>query len=681
MKDRIIILSSKERTKRGQPILNNLPAQLTPLIGREQATQLACDLLRSAEVRLLTLTGAGGVGKTRLGLQVGTEMLEDFADGIYFVPLASINDPALVMPAIAEALDLKEVGEQALPDLLKAFLCNKELLLLLDNFEQVVAAAPRLSDLLVTCPKVKLLVTSRAVLHVQGEHEFLVPPLAIPNITQLPDLETLAQYAAVALFLRRAQAIQPAFQLTKHNAHAVAEICVRLDGLPLAIELAVARIKLLPPQALLARLGKRLGVLTRGTQDMPARQQTLRNTIAWSYHLLDAQEQLIFRRISIFVGGCTLEAIESICKALSGAAETELVLDGVGSLIDKSLVQQTEREGEEPRLIMLETIREYGLEVLEASGEEEITCQAHAHCYLSLAEGAEPHLHGPEQVMWFDRLEQERDNLRASLLWLLERAEDRSRIEMALRLGTTLWWFWFVRGPTSEGWAVLSQALARSDGVAVAVRAKALWAAGWVAGLSGHSEQAEALCQEGLALASKLVDVTWEIASYLEGVAQLVVPEGEPVWAARLWGAAEALRETSRTPLPPVYRADYDRAVIAARVQIGEQTFATAWAQGRGMPLEQVLATRGPVTIPAPRSAGPFSTPVTKASPASPAGLTARELEVLRLVAQGLSDAKIAERLVISYRTVTTHVSSIYTKLGVSSRSAATRFAVEHHLV
>src|SRR3989440_1215090 len=389
---------------------HNLPAQLTPLIGREQEIQAACALLEQPEVRLVTLTGTGGVGKTRLSLQVATDLLNDFADGVCFVPLAPISDPDLVLPTIAQTLGIKEAGERPFKDLLQAHLRDKHLLLLLDNFEQVLAAAPELSDLLVGCPQLKILVTSRAVLHIRCEHEFPVPPLALPDLTHLPESEALTQYAAVALFLQSAQAAKPDFQLTGTNARAIAEICVRLDGLPLAIELAAARIKLLPPQRLLTRLEHRLQVLTMGAQDVPARQQTLRNMLAWSYDLLDAGEQLLFRRLSVFVGGTTLEAIAALYMALGD--EPGQVLDGIASLIDKSLLQQSEQEAEEPRFVMLETIREYGRETLTVRGEVNATCQAHAVSYLALAEAAEQEWEGPQEAVSFARLEHEHDNLR-----------------------------------------------------------------------------------------------------------------------------------------------------------------------------------------------------------------------------------------------------------------------------
>src|SRR5437763_9402266 len=281
---------------------NNLPAQLTPLIGREQEIQAACALLGQPEVRLVTLTGTGGVGKTRLGLQVVTDLLDDFAGGVCFVPLAPISDPDLVVPTIAQTLGIKEAGERPFKDLLQAHLQDKRLLLLLDNFEQVLAAAPELSDLLAGCPQLKILVTSRAVLHIRGEHEFPVPPLALPDLTHLPESESLLQYAAVALFLHCARAARPDFQVTPASTRAIAEICVRLDGLPLAIELAGARIKLLPPQALLTRLAQLFQVVAGGSRTLPLRHQTLRNTLQWSYDLLDAEEQRLFRRLSVFVG-------------------------------------------------------------------------------------------------------------------------------------------------------------------------------------------------------------------------------------------------------------------------------------------------------------------------------------------------------------------------------------------
>jgi len=403
----------------------------------------ADELLEQA--RLVTLTGPGGTGKTRLGLQLAAELGETFADGVYFVNLAPLVDSHLVVSTVAQALDLKEVAGLSLLDQLKGALHWKQLLLLLDNFEQVVDAAVEVAALLAACPNLKVLVTSRMPLHVRGEQEFAVPPLATPDPRHLPDLVSLSQYEAVALFLQRAQAVKPDFRVNTANAPAIAEICARLDGLPLAIELAAARIKLLPPQALLARLGQSLALLTGGARDAPTRQQTLRNTIQWSYDLLDAQEQRLFRWLSVFVGGCTLEAIEGVCH---DAGEKSNMLNIIASLADKSLVQQREQETGEPQLTMLETVREYALECLRENEEAEDCQRAHAMFYLALAEEAEPHLKGAQQVVWWKRLEREQENLRAALSWLIGQVQG----ELALRLSGALWWFWNIRGYWDEGW-------------------------------------------------------------------------------------------------------------------------------------------------------------------------------------------------------------------------------------
>ncbi len=476
----------------------NLPMQGTPLIGREREVAVICSLILRPEVHLLTLTGTGGIGKTRLGLQVATELLGDFTDGVYFVPLAPIRDPELVMPAIAQTLGIKETGGQAPLSLLKAFLQDKHLLLLLDNFEQILPVARRLSDLLALCPRLKILVTSRAPLHVSGEHEFLVPPLAVPSLKQLPAVETLSQYAAVALFLQRARMLKPDFQMTPADARFIAEICVRLDGLPLAIELAAARSKLLSPQALLSRLEHRLSVLTVGEQDAPLRQQTLRNTLSWSYDLLDNDEQRLFRRLAVFVGGCQFSAVEALCLALDGRATP--ILDGVTSLVDKNLLQVSTQDGDEPRLMMLETVREYGLECLVAAGESERTQEAHAATYFSFMMQADAALLGVEretwpmwrnreQERWLDWQEQEYGNLRAALDVLLERNEPDIALQFAVGLAN----LWFFRGyASSEGPRIMERVLSARGVNRVMSKAKgwALYLAGWLAFYQSDERQA-----------------------------------------------------------------------------------------------------------------------------------------------------------------------------------------------
>ncbi len=767
---------------------HNLPVQPTPFLGRQQEVASVCALLSHPEVRLLTLTGLGGVGKTRLSLQVAAELADQFADGVWFVPLASLSDADLVVPIIIQALSISEAGGQPLLGLLKAALKDKHLLLLLDNFEQVVQAAVVIAELLAACPHLMIIVTSRVVLHVQAEREFVVPPLSVPNSKRLPDLGTLSQYEAVALFIERAQAVKPDFTVTNANAPAVAGICARLDGLPLAIELAAARAKYFPPQALLARLEQGLSVLSGGARDLPARQQTFRGAIAWSYDLLTPEEQQLFRRLAVFVDGCTWQAAEAVCTAAGGFQGD--ILEGVMSLVDKSLLRQQESAEGEPRFWMLQLLREFGLETLASTGETKLTSQAHAAYYLALAEEAAPELRGPKQATWLERLEREHDNLRAALGWSLERDGAGSSREMALRLGGALWEFWRVRGLYSEGRTFLERALAGSEGVAASVRAKALsaaadlalvqsdddwaealsqeslvlyrevgdargiafslsqlawiattkrasfaaarslieeslalsrevgdkdgiasslwllaenasiqgeytrgralfeeglamfrevgnkrgmaaslrqsalwlfiaqgdqaiirarleeslalfrelgdkdglafyyWISGWVALSQGDTATAHALVEQSLALWQEIgnrwytalslgmlgkvaahrgdlvaaralheeslaivrvLDDKWLTAFCLEELAAVVAAQGEVVWAARLWGAAESLRETIGSPLPPIFRADYERSVASAHAQLGEQAFATAWATGRTTPLEQTI--------------------------------------------------------------------------------------------
>jgi predicted ATPase/DNA-binding CsgD family transcriptional regulator len=884
MQHSIIAIPSRAAAGNGQTSPSHLPLPLTPLLGREHELAQLTALLRRPEVRLLTLTGPGGVGKTRLGITVAGDLLTDFAAGVYFVPLAAINDPDFVLSTIAHVLDVREVGTRSLLEELKVALREKSLLLLLDNFEQVLLAAPRLSDLLAACPHLKILVTSRAALRLYGEHEFPLSPLPLPDLKHLPTSDALSHYAALALFVQHAQAIKADFQLTEANAHTIAEICVRLDGLPLAIELAAARTRLLSPQALLARLSHRLDVLTGGGRNVPARQQTLRATIAWSYQLLAPSEQQLFRLLSVFAGGCALQAVEAIAQATGHAAST--ALDEVSVLLENNLVRQLEQAGGESRLLLLETIREFGLECLVGTGELEAARAAHAAYYLALAEEAAPRLRGPEQASWVAQLEREQENLRAALRFLLERAdvqadmqEGESQVEWAMRLCVALYPFWYDHGYGREGLSFLMQVLAFRADVGTPLRARALDAAAHLAfgyalnmpleqlaeeslalyqelgdpiGIArslhrlgiiarvrsqfvlaharleeaatrfqelgdrwrqgqcsterariameqGQFEQAHALLEQSLLLYQELGDqqrLGWvrfllayllfvsqqdqplaqqlaeqslahfreqdnilysaaplsllglihmergkleaarallenslaidkqfgteaedihialgrllalqgdvaaarhhyqesltllfeqnvckeNIAASLEGLAALEVGQGAPSLAVRLWGAAQALRDAIGAPIYPVYRASYEQARAQARATLGEQAFRAAWAEGRSMTPEQVLAAQEPETNPAGGSSVP-PPPAATQTPAYPDGLTAREVEVLRLIAQGWTDAQIAGHLVISPRTVNRHATSLYSKLNVSSRAAATRYALEHHLL
>ncbi len=865
---------------------NNLPAQLTSLLGREQDVEAVEHLLRYEDVRLLTLTGPGGIGKTRLAIQIASDLADEFVDGVSFISLAPVTDPDLVLPTIAQTLAIKEREGLALLEVVQQFLRDKHLLLLLDNFEQIMAAAPHVEHLLSHCPQLMVLVTSRAVLRIPGEQVFPVAPLAVPDLSQDLAPEGIAQSASVALFMQRAHSLLPSFQLTAANARAIAELCIRLDGLPLAIELAAARVRLLPPQALLSRLSQRLHLLIGGPRTLPARQQTLRKTIQWSYDLLSPEEQALFRRLTVCAGGWALEAAEALSQG-TGTANPD-VLNTLASLLDHSLIQQWEQEAEEPRYQMLQTLREYGLELLADTGELQATQAAHAHFFLRLSEQAEPELKGPNQAVWVGRLEQEHDNLRAALEWALEDVAGEQTVErreIALRLSAALWPFWSMRGHYSEARTELSRALARSEGASISLRVKVLQADANVtyqqgdyaraAGLAeqslelyreqgnprgiadclgllvelamrggklseaiaqaservrlirqvgelgevadalyslanmftrhGETARGEALfqealllyrnagnelgvattlimsatalwwltptdtapiptigrrLQEALAIVSKLgsrywigycswlgalvalssgetaradrlaqesltihreIGARWNVAwalhvrgrvevqrndltaarswyqqslalalelgdkflspLNLEGLAGVVAAQGELIWAAQLWGAAETLREATDVPLYPVDRAGYEQALATARAQLGEQAFAAAWAVGRRMTSEQALAAQGPVTMPPTAPAEPSSVPHAPKAPTYPAGLTAREVEVLRLVAQGLTDAQVAEHLIISRRTVNWHLTSIYSKLQVSSRSAATRYAIEQHLL
>ncbi len=475
---------------------NNLPILLTPFVKREQDQNAVYTLLMQEHVRLVTLVGPGGTGKTRLGLEIARYSADSFSDGLYFVDLSIVRDAEAVLSAITQVIGIQETSDEAIKEYL-----NGKVLLLLDNFEQAVDAAPLITKLLVLCPRLKILVTSRASLHVEGEHEYLVPPLRVPILKPPLDLEVLARYEAVALFLLQAQAVKSGFMLTETNAAAVIEICAQLDGLPLAIELAASHINLLTPQAMLRRLKNRLMSLKGGMANRSARQQTLRGTIGWSYDLLNEQEKYLFMQIAIFSGGCTLEAIEAVC--LPSEESTQELFDIIGSLLDKSLLRKQEQEEarEDFRFEMLGTIREYALEQLERTTTVDRLRLRHRDYYLQLAEQVAPLLISGEQKHWLAHLSEEHENMQAALKWCLEHHDG----EVGLRLAIALWRFWLMRGHVDSGRKWFEKLL-RISSSPTAIRAKALEEASALARSQNDYEQAAALGAEALALGEALGD-------------------------------------------------------------------------------------------------------------------------------------------------------------------------------
>jgi predicted ATPase/class 3 adenylate cyclase len=532
--------------------LNNLPIQPTPLLGREREVAEIADLLRHADVRLLTLTGTGGTGKTRLALQSAAELIDDFEDGVFLVALAPISDSELVASTVAGALSVSESAGRALKEDLREYLSTKELLLVLDNFEQVVDAAPLVGELLSGCPGLKVLATSRTLLRIYGEHEYAVSPLELPDPSHLPPIETLRQYEAIRLFTERARAAKADFSLTNENAPAIAEICARLDGLPLAIELAAARIKLLSPQAMCSRLSNPLKFLTGGARDLPERQRTLRGAIAWSHALLNEGEQVLFARLSVFSGGCALEAVEAICDAVGDFLVD--VLEGLSSLVDKSILRQEEGVEEEPRFVLLETIREYARERLELSGEAAEIRRLHAEYFLALAEQGESKLREPEEVAWLERLDVEHDNMRAALSWTLQSEE----AELGMRLARALWRFWWMRGHYGEGRRWLEEALTK-DGRAPAARAKALEAVGWLADDQGDIDRAVAAAEEGLRISARAKIESSVTLSFLRILGSAAYVRGDHDQAARLYEESLTLSREAKD----------DRSVASSLLQLG----------------------------------------------------------------------------------------------------------------
>ena len=505
--EQAILRQDDSLARRARPE-SNVPAPVSSLVGRGRELEEICGALRSEDVRLLTLTGPGGAGKTRLALEAVNALADELPDGAFFVPLDTIRDPALLLPAIAQAVGVRESGERSLLAGLRERLAGQRVLMLLDNFEQLAGEARLLADLLKAAPGLTLLVTSRAALRLSGEQEYPVQPLGRSD--------------AVALFVERSRGADPAFRLTDEDSAAIEEICARLDDLPLALELAAARTKVLPPEAMLQRLDQRLDLLSRGPRDLPERHRALRDTIAWSYELLEPEEQQVFARLAAFAGGCTLESAETVCNA---------GLDSLSVLVDDSLL---ERAGE--RLRMLETIREYAAERLELEGDAEAVRRRHAEHFLELVESDAP----PNKADWVARLDDERDNLRAALSWCLEAEE----ADLALRLAAALWEYWWVRGQLAEGSRGLAEALERGAGQPPQLRASALHAAARLATRQGDYERAAELSEQSLALWEELGDAAGTAQSLLS-LGTVAAEQGERERAIELSErAAELYRES-----------------------------------------------------------------------------------------------------------------------------------------
>jgi predicted ATPase/DNA-binding CsgD family transcriptional regulator len=766
---------------------NNLPLQLTSFVGRGRETEQVRGLLE--ENRLLTLSGPGGSGKTRLALAIASEVAQDFEGGAWLVELASLSDPDLVPQAVASVLGVRGLPGGTLLDSLCLHLGPWEVLLVLDNCEHLVDACASLAEaLLRSCPRLRILATSRETLGVPGETLFGVPPLSLPDPHRLSDVESLARYEATGLFVERARAVKPDFSLTTSNAPAVAQICYRLDGIPLAIELAAARTRVLAPEQISARLDEGFAVLGEQRRSATPRQQTLRATMDWSYGLLSKEERTLFRRLSVFAGGCTLEEAEAV--GTGDGAEYD-VLDTLSGLVDKSLLVAEASPGADgvPRYGMLEPIRQYGQQRLEASGEDDRIRYEHAHYYLTLAEETEPGLAEASQEAWL-RLRAELDNIRAALGFAL----GSGRAELGLRLAGALERFWWAGWPLVEGRKWLERGLAGGEELSQPVRARALGAAGRIAlwqddlgpavamfeealdlfkGLGdehgvaaslaslGHAvlhqdaherlealreeaevlraeftdpwalaelllflgmvdlhggdhEQATALLEESMAAFRQIGDEgraatcatyvwmaalergdygraasllredlrrSWQRGIRLQaydgllGLAIVAALRDRPERAARLWGSAETLREEVGVLLSlwAHMPTDFQGRLAATRSQLDHDSWEAAWSEGRTITLDRAVEYALEQEEP--------SLPSTPTLPSYPADLSAREVEVLRLVASGMTNAQVAKELYISPRTVNAHMGSVYHKIGSNTRAEAARFATEHGLL
>jgi predicted ATPase/DNA-binding CsgD family transcriptional regulator len=766
---------------------------MTSFVGRREALAAIQRLL--ATTRLLTLTGTGGVGKTRLALEAAFGLLDGFEDGVWWVDLAPLCEIGLVAGAVTQTFALPDDPTRSKAATLGHYLHDKNLLLVLDNCEHVVGECAELArQLLSACPRLWILATSRETLGTGGEAVWLVPPLSLPCLEGAPTLDSLARSEAGQLFLERARAVRPGLVVTEAVARAVAEVCCRLDGIPLAIELAAARVRVLSVTEIAAHLDNRFRLLTGGSRTALPRHQTLEAAIDWSYDLLTEPEQQLFRRLAVFVGSFTLEAAEVVASDLAGPqglSAADLV-DLLSRLVTKSLM--VVMEGPHTRYRMLDTLREYAWQRLLAAGELDRMRERHLMYYLELAGRAESGLTGADQVDWLKRLEVEHDNLRAALAWSL----DSEAGEAGLRLATALAGFWLRVGYLSEGIGWLERALAacrevgpvRIQALYQAARlaqqrgdygqalvfarqslalsrhlqnrkgmARALGLMGWVTHWQGDRDAAGRLLEEGLALARASEDER-TIARMLLCLGDLRLRQGAHEWATTLlreslaiyermgdewsmacalcalgevarlqgdfkraeahlqlclslyqsldskpdipyplealaltaadqehfqravclWGAASGVRDAIHALLPPSYEADSAATLEKVRTALGQKAFAAAWIEGRGLSLEQALSLAMAAPAAEPASSEEIGAPPQLYSGARDYGLTPREVEVLCLVASGLTDAQIAEKLVISPRTVGKHLQSIYSKLYLPSRSAATRWAIEHHL-
>jgi predicted ATPase/DNA-binding CsgD family transcriptional regulator len=760
----------------------NLPLELTSFVGREREVAEVERLITIN--RLLTLTGPGGCGKTRLALAVAFEVVEGFADGVWWVALASLSEPELVPQAVASTLGVREAPGRSLSELLVEHLKTRKLLLVVDNCEHLIDTCAALAGtLLRACPDLRILATSREVLGVAGEVSWPVPSLSLPDPEHRRSTEELARYEAVKLFCERAKAVAPSFELTDKNATAVARVCHRLDGVPLAIELAAARVRVLSVAQISARLDDCFRLLATESRMADPRHQTIRATIDWSFELLSREERVLFRRLSVFAGGFTLETAEAVCAGED--IEAHEVLDLLSHLVEKSLVLVAEQQGGEgARYRLLETVRRYGWEKLSESSGAERVRERHARYYLYLAEEAVQELR--EQEAWLQRLERDHDNLRTALSWALGGRET----ELGLRLAAALWPFWYTHGYLSEGRGSLEAAISGSGSATTHAKAGALNGAGYIALFQGEYEAAKGFLKRSLVIYRQLEDeegiassliylgflavlsqrdlesipTLYEEAASLEseikdqrvagnllilsglraisqgdlergavlneqglvlfreiqdvqgighclnnlgllavmqheydnastllrenlriaresdyklaiqyslfGLGMAAAALGQPARAARLWGAEEAMTEAFGIQITPMARSTtgYDGYLATARSRLDEAAFSAAWSEGRAMSAEEAidyaLDTEEPTSPPSDASL-----------------LSVRELEVLRLVAEGLTDSQVAERLYLSPRTVGHHLSSIYRKLGVPSRAAAAKAALERGLI